>query len=276
MSFLLGGNAMKRAAAAIALFILFGALAASPLWAQILSTFDADLDGWRIIGDNGALWQATGGNPGGCLDVNDLVAGIINWASAPQKFLGDWRSFTPADSIFFDIYEVNTSGGAWLSVHHVRIEGPGGAAWANDVRVVNPPPQGTWIHVRIMFAPEVWTLESGTWLGLLADVTSVRIFAEWVNGGETTWLDNIGISRTPSPVNRQCLENTFPAGSDVGDWSFTGAGTVTNPDNYGNAGGFCRWRTRPAPTRTATLPRCSSATGRSTRAAGISRSISAS
>lgn len=227
---------MRRILAAVVLCALVAT--ASSADAQVISTFDTDLDGWRIIGDNSSVWQATGGNPGGCLDVNDLATGATNWASAPYKFLGDWRAFTPADSIFFDVYEVNTSGGAWLAVHHVRIEGPGGAAWANDVRVATPPPQGTWIHVRIMFAPEVWTLESGTWLGLLANVTSVRVFAEWVDGAETTWLDNIGISRTPTPVDRQCLENTFPAAGGVGDWSFTGAGTVTNPDYYGNTGGF--------------------------------------
>jgi DNA-binding beta-propeller fold protein YncE len=223
----------KHRAAALVLAIL---AAAAPLGAQVLSTFDTDLDGWRILGDNSALWQSTGGNPAGCLDVNDRAVGDINWASAPYKFLGNWSAFTPADSIFFDIYEVNTSGGAWLAVHHVRIEGPGGAAWANDVRVVNPPAQGVWIHVRIMMTPEVWTLESGTWLGLLANVTSVRIFAEWVNGAETTWLDNIGISRAPAPLNRDCLENTMDSG--IGDWSFLTAGTVSNPGSGGNGGGF--------------------------------------
>jgi hypothetical protein len=230
---------MKHLAVAALLFGSIAASVAAPLEAQVISTFDANLDGWRIIGDNTAIWQAAGGNPGGCLDVNDLATGSTNWASAPSKFLGNWSSFTPADSVFFDIYEVNTSGGAWIAVHHVRIEGPGGAAWANDVRVVSPPAQGTWLHVRVMLAPEIWTLESGTWIGLLANVTSVRIFAEWVDGGETTWLDNIGISRTPAPIYGRCIENTFnAAGSGVGDWSFQDAGTVTNPGAYGNTGGF--------------------------------------
>ncbi len=227
---------MKHLAIAALSFTLLVA-GAAPLAAQVLSTFDTDLDGWRIIGDNSALWQSTGGNPGGCLDVNDLATGSTNYATAPNKFLGNWSAFTVSDSIFFDIYEVNTSGGAWIAVHHVRIEGPGGAAWANDVRVVNPPTQGAWIHVRVLLAPTIWTLESGTWLGLLANVTSVRIFAEWVDGGETTWLDNIGISRTPAPIYDQCLENTFAA-TGIGDWSFQQAGTVTNPESGGNTGGF--------------------------------------
>lgn len=216
---------------------LFAIATAAPLDAQVISTFDTDLDGWRIIGDNSALWQATGGNPGGCLDVNDLAVGSTNYASAPSKFLGNWSAFTTADSIFFDIYEVNTSGGAWIAVHHVRIEGPGGAAWANDPRITLPASQGVWLHIRVMMDPAAWTLESGTWEGLLANVTSLRIMAEWIDGGETTWLDNIGISRAPVPIYGQCLENTFAA-AGIGDWSFQTAGAVTNPEAYGNTGGF--------------------------------------
>ncbi len=228
---------MKHFAMVTLSIALFAIASAAPGNAQVISTFDTDLDGWRILGDNTAVWQAAGGNPGGCLDVNDLAVGSTNYASAPSKFLGNWSAFTTSDSIFFDIYEVNTSGGAWIAVHHVRIEGPGGAAWANDVRVVSPPTQGAWIHVRVLLTPAMWTLESGSWLGLLANVTSVRIFAEWVDGAETTWLDNIGISRTPVPIYGQCLENTFAA-AGIGDWSFQTAGTVTNPADYGNTGGF--------------------------------------
>ena len=228
---------MKRFVTVTLSFALTAVCAAAPLAAQVISTFNTDLDGWRIIGDNNAFWQATGGNPGGCVNVNDLTAGDMNWATAPKKFLGNWSSFTVADSVFFDIYEVNTSGGSWASVHHVRIEGPGGAAWANDTRVVIPPPQGVWIHMRVMLNPAVWTLESGTWEGLLAHVTSLRIFAEWVSGNETTWLDNIGISRAPVPVTGECLENTFSI-AGLGDWSFQNTGTVTNPGSGGNTGGF--------------------------------------
>jgi len=178
---------MKPVILSILSFVIISC-GASPLPAQVISTFDTDLDGWRIIGDNSAIWQSTGGNPGGCLDVNDAAVGSTNYASAPSKFLGDWSAFTAADSVFFDIYEVNTSGGAWVSVQQVRIEGPGGAAWANDPRIVLPAPQSVWIRVRVMMDPAAWTLESGTWEGLLGNVTSLRIMAEWINGSESKFI----------------------------------------------------------------------------------------
>ena len=33
--------------------------------AAVVSGFDADLQGWRVTGDNAMTWQPTGGNPGG-------------------------------------------------------------------------------------------------------------------------------------------------------------------------------------------------------------------
>ena len=47
--------------------------------AQLSSTFDTDLEGWMITGDNSAAWEAATGNPDGCLSVNDLVSGVHNY-----------------------------------------------------------------------------------------------------------------------------------------------------------------------------------------------------
>jgi DNA-binding beta-propeller fold protein YncE len=212
-------------------------LCGPPVKAQVASTFDTGLDGWKINGDNSAVWQATGGNPGGCLDVNDQAVGSMNWAIAPLKFLGDWSGFALTDSICFDIYEVNTSGGAWVPVEHVWIEGPLGRAWAIDPGLPVPPPSGTWLTARIPVDPAHWTVVSGTWEGLLSNVTSVRVFAEWVDGGETTWLDNMRLTATPPAVFSPCLSSTFNT-AGIGDWTFQGAGTVSNPESGGNGGGY--------------------------------------
>jgi len=212
-------------------------VAASSSLAQVSSSFDVDLDGWRISGDNSAVWQTLGGNPGGCLDVNDLAIGEGNWAIAPRKFLGDWSAFTSADTIFFDIYELNTSGGEWNIGHHVIIEGPGGAAWADAPEVPAPPPTGVWLRGRISFDPACWTIISGNWESLIANITSVRILAELVVGEEETWLDNIRLSSSPSAIFNPCLENTFNV-AGTGDWSFENTAGVSNPGSGGNGAGF--------------------------------------
>jgi hypothetical protein len=229
---------MRRNAFLLA-FLAILLLGRLPAYGQVSTTFDTDLDGWKINGDNSAVWQATGGNPGGCLDVNDNVSGDMNWAIAPRKFHGDWGGFALTDSICFDIYEVNTSGGAWVTVEHIWIEGPLGRAWAVDPGLPSPPPSATWLTAKFAIDPAHWNVVSGTWEGLLSNVTSVRIFAEWVSGGETTWLDNIRLTATPSAVFSPCLSTAFNT-SGIGDWTFEGANAPTNPGSGGNGGGYAR------------------------------------
>lgn len=221
----------------LTLAVLTALASAGPAASQVASTFDADLDGWKINGDNSAVWLGTAGNPPGCLDVNDLATGSMNWAIAPVKFLGDWSGFTAEDTLSFDVYEVNTSGGAWLTVQQVRIAGPYGAAWANAAAVPTPPATGVWLTGRIPFDAAYWTVESGLWEALLTNITSLRIFAEWVNGDEVTRLDNVRLSATPGSVTTECVESTFTE-AGIGDWSFEGAGTASNPGSGGNGGGF--------------------------------------
>jgi len=63
--------------------------------AQIISTFDVDRDGWSAIdsqtGPN-PIFQSTGGNTGGFIQVIDGVAGTATFYNAPAKFLGDKSS----------------------------------------------------------------------------------------------------------------------------------------------------------------------------------------
>jgi len=83
-----------------------------------------------------------------------------------------------------------------------------------------------------------WSMEEGTWAGLVSDVRSLRIMGEFINGSEDVRLDNVGLSFTPGYVWYDCVAETF-SGSDTGDWSFSGTGGVSNPGNYGNGGGYC-------------------------------------
>lgn len=100
----------------------------SPL-ADVVSDFSSGSEGWLIIGDNAGEWDPTGGNPGGALSINDLATGQVNIASAPSKFLGNWYAVYNGvlDSISFDVWFVNTSGGALLTGPWIiQIAGPRG------------------------------------------------------------------------------------------------------------------------------------------------------
>lgn len=197
--------------------------------------FDADLEGWRITGDNASVWQAAGGNPGGCLDVNDLVTGEVNCAVAPGAYLGDWSSFTAGDSILLDYHFV--SGGPRLSNPFTfELYGPGGVARSGAGYV---PPAGAWTTKGVSLDPSEWVIEWGSWEAILAQVTRLMIVAEFVNGSEEVQLDNIRLTGDPVPVFSPCENETFSE-SGLGDWSFQSTGGVSNPGSDGNAGGFCR------------------------------------
>lgn len=72
---------------------------------QITSTFDTDADGWTALDSNTGstpAYQATGGNPGGFIQVFDAVAGTATFYVAPSKFLGD-KSAYAGGTIAFDL-----------------------------------------------------------------------------------------------------------------------------------------------------------------------------
>jgi hypothetical protein len=227
-----------RLASAVAGLGFLGLLAwASPARAAVETHFDTDLEGWRITGDNASAWNAAGGNPGGCLSVNDLAIGDDNRAVAPPIYLGNWGGLGVQDSLGLDYYFQNTSGGSIVPAPNVfRIAGPGGAAHA----IPNyAPPQLAWTTAKISLSPADWILESGTWSALLAHVNSLTIAGEFVSGGELVLLDNIRLTGNVAPVFESCVGETFSA-AGLGDWSFANTGGTTNPGSGGNGGGFCQ------------------------------------
>jgi sugar lactone lactonase YvrE len=204
--------------------------------AAVVSGFDAGLEGWRVTGDNAMSWLSTGGNPGGCLSVNDLATGDNNLAVAPLAYLGDWRALTTADSLTVDFWFVNTTGGTlYYGPYLFRIAGPGGAATALTGTI---PPQSAWTRVGVPIDAAAWTLESGTWSALLATVNSLTIECEFVTGDEAVRLDNVRLTGPVARVYEPCVVETFD-GTSVGDWSFQNTGGPSNPGGSGNSGGYC-------------------------------------
>jgi hypothetical protein len=219
-----------------AVFVL--AIFETASFATVVTTFDTDLEGWLITGDNAFDWDSTGGNPGGCLDVNDLATGTHNYAVAPPRFLGDWSIATGADTITHDVFLINTSGGAHSTGTYVyRIAGPAGWATALNPEALYPP-QSTWTTLKVSLDSSDWTIGSGAWTDILSDVTSLRINAEFVYGGEEVRMDNIGLSFSPVRIAPPCPASDFTE-AGTGDWTFQGTSGASNPGSGGNGGGFC-------------------------------------
>ena len=211
------------------IFTLIPMLAA----AQVRNTFDKGLEGWLITGDNSCEWQPIQGNPGGCLDVNDWASGDLNVAVAPHQFLGDWSNM-PEDTILSLDYRFSNEGGSIFTQHIFEISGPGGTARSSEL--YSPPPTDLWRNYEVDLNPAHWNMLWGSWTALTANITSLRVAAEFVDGDESLMMDNISLSMTPIQVFADCLTATFSK-EGTGDWSFSGTSS-SNPGIGGNPGGF--------------------------------------
>ncbi|OHB61360.1 MAG: hypothetical protein A2Y12_16430 [Planctomycetes bacterium GWF2_42_9] len=139
-------------------------------FAQVSSTFYTDIEWWLVTGDNGAAWEATTGNPGGCLSVNDLAVGNMNYIIAPTKYHGNWSGMSVADSISAQIFYNNIGGGYEVYPEYIfRISGPGGAAHTMSGQTFHPV-KGTWTTYTAYIDPCDWTIESGNWNDIICNI----------------------------------------------------------------------------------------------------------
>jgi hypothetical protein len=178
--------------------------------AQTCSTFDTDLDGWTCD-TSGCSWAATGGNPDGHLRFQEGGDGTTE-AVAPGTFLGDWSDLDGVGNIFYDHSIISEGTGVFgYDPYYVRISGPGGSAeWEGDT----PSGATGWLSITAPLDESEWTVTSGTWSALLADVTDLRIRIELVqnSGGasdEVDGIDNICLNTKSGPCKRTAEASTY-------------------------------------------------------------------
>ena len=85
------------------IFSLFGIAAAQ---ADIVSTFNADTQGWTVVGDEvgPVTWVSSGGNPGGYVSVTDSVVGGVMYFVAPDAYFGN-HSGAYGTALTFDLIQ---------------------------------------------------------------------------------------------------------------------------------------------------------------------------
>ena len=167
--------------------------------------------------------------------VNDDATGDMNRAYAPVKFLGDWSGADAFDTLSADIF-LNQIATAYITSNFVfRIIGPGGQATG----ILNPkPPFQSWITYKISLSSADWQLNSGTWAGLMQNVTTLIVTMEYISGDEFNRLDNVSLSFTPSiiPISPVVCSTFEETGYD--GWTFMGSGGISNQSSGGNPGRF--------------------------------------
>ncbi|MCB2219856.1 MAG: PKD domain-containing protein [Bacteroidetes bacterium] len=167
-----------------------------PVAPVICSDFEeGDYDGWSFASIGSVSNQASGGNPGRAIRINDGSG--ISLAYAPPKFLGDWNQLDMhAADIRMDILVTNISGSTLVSTNFLKISGPGGiATFPMDLTIEDAFNQ--WKTFVFPVDESYWIVESGTWAGLINNVNQIEVTVEYIDGSEIVWLDNFCISDLP-------------------------------------------------------------------------------
>jgi len=168
------------------------------------STFDTSLDGWTSNTSSQISWSKTGGNPGGFILFEDTT-NAWTVVDAPSAFLGNYSALNDVGTISFDHKIIAETGIQSLSPYEVDLSGPGGSAtWTG----ATPTGVTGWVTVNVPLVKSDWTINSGTWSGLLANVTQLQVPMELVTNdtipGDTDHegIDNVILSSSaPEPAS---------------------------------------------------------------------------
>jgi alkaline phosphatase D len=177
----------------------------------VVSTFDDGTEGWfRGAGDSNSLvvWSAAGGNPGGCLTMQDQAGGTTDYWYAPAKFLGDQLS-AYGGTLSYDL-KIDRAGQNFVDLD-VALVGGGHSVSG----LFNVAPTLAYTNVVIPLK------ESAAWHGngsgggpptaaffqaILANLSSLQIRADYLNGVEVDSLDNVTLSSSvPEPSSAAML-----------------------------------------------------------------------
>lgn len=179
------------------------------------SSFGTSADGWvgvtlpfpapgapptELGAQIAAPWNATGGNPGGCLRVVDPdgslpVANVQYW-KAPAAYLGDKSSWL-GGQLRYDV-KVQTSFGNFAQ-EDVLLTGNGiTLAWFANVA----PSPNVWTTFAVPLQASSWRIGTRTgpiatpaqFAAVLASLSSVYLRAEFQNGVDILFLDNVAFT----------------------------------------------------------------------------------
>jgi hypothetical protein len=189
----------------------------------VRSTFDTGTEGWELAGDGKGLTHvAAGGNPGGHLNATDQGSGDTWYWSAPRKFHGD-QSLAYGGVLSFDLRQPDPR--EEYRDDDVILEG-GGLSLGYDMPGF---PTAAWQRFEVPMLPlSVWRVRGtnqpvaeAAFRQVLANVTALRVRGEYLNGADTSDLDNVTLSFVP--VGSLVFMDTFTGeNGGAGEFNYTG------------------------------------------------------
>jgi hypothetical protein len=171
---------------------------ASPI--VIISTFDADDEGWTANPGEGSLaFVGAGGNPGGHIRITDIGVGGIPFGSgafASAAFLGDLSGFI-GGTLSLDLATFAGGGGTFASFGEIQLSGGGDTAFFDIAGAA--PPLNTWQSFSAPLVAAAWGKTDLEFQNILSNVTSIGIPTDAFDGADTIGVDNFAIASQAVP-----------------------------------------------------------------------------
>lgn len=148
-----------------------------------------------------AQWLSTGGNPGGSIRLVDAVVGGVTYFQAPGVYLGD-QSAAINSNLSFDLQQTISGSPSQFDDDDVVLTG-GGITVVFDL--ATNPNIGSWSHYEVPLSAPLWHMSTGGGIAptdaqftqVLSDLSALRIRAEYQNGPDTGYLDNVAMVPEP-------------------------------------------------------------------------------
>lgn len=166
--------------------------AANPVVIVAETTFESDLEGWELFPgpQDQMIWEPAGDEPGGYARFED-TSSASDCARAPADYGGDWSWMDGIGYLRWDQRIFRLGHDPTIGDYRLVIAGPGGRA-----EFTSPGPSGVtgWEPVTAHIYEGDWSVTSGAWSAILADVDTVLIAIEMVeNPGSGSEADVDGL-----------------------------------------------------------------------------------
>lgn len=189
--------------------LLIASLIALPFAASTASAasanFNSGSEGWTTPVGGTQTWQATGGNAGGWLQVEDIDGNTDIHLTAPAAWLGNWSPYL-GGTFSFDAKNVNGIATDWPGFGEITISGTAGSVVLDIAAAGQPVADGLWHRYSVSLTPAAGWSGSASLASVLANVTSLSINGELHAGpGEIVGFDNIQVTAVPEPASYALL-----------------------------------------------------------------------
>lgn len=173
------------------------------------STFDADSEGWNTYslspgGASAVTWNSSGGNPGGNISADDQDAGFWLFQS-PATWANDWTEYVDG-TLGFDLKVTTTNFSGYndttgYPIVTLDLNEAGDGVYLGWFADINPV-LDNWTRYLVEINDTNFQVvgSSLTFYEAIQQITGVFIFGDYLDGLDTTFLDNVNVSPIPEPT----------------------------------------------------------------------------